>query len=151
MTLIQQVTERVRGEGGRMTGQRRLILEALENLSGHPTAEEIYARVRKEDAEINLSTVYRTLRWLEESGFVAPRWFEDDHRRERFDAAGSSDDHFHFRCRTCNQIIEFDDPNLEIVKQAFETQYLAEVENITLVLYGLCARCKIQPNQAQGA
>lgn len=128
-----------------MTGQRQLILEAVERHPNHPSAEEIYAHVRETDTEINLSTVYRTLRWLEENGFIASRWFEYDGRRERFDtapdpAAGAG--HFHFRCRACNQIIEFDEPILETVRQAFQKSSGAQVDAVNLTLYGLCAGCQ---------
>ncbi len=33
----------VRASGGRMTAQRRLILDVLNESGGHPTAEEIFA------------------------------------------------------------------------------------------------------------
>ncbi len=143
--LINQVVQKVRAEGGRMTAQRRVILEALVAHPGHPTADEIFASVRRVDPSINLSTVYRTLRWLEENGFVAPRWFEDDHRRERFDpltGTHTSGEHFHFRCRVCNRIIEFDEPLLAEVCAAFEQRSGARVESAALVLYGVCARCR---------
>ena len=47
ITMADQVAERLHVEGGRMTVQRRWVLEALEELPGHPSAEERYAHVRK--------------------------------------------------------------------------------------------------------
>ncbi|WP_322509213.1 Fur family transcriptional regulator [Anaerolinea sp.] len=145
-SLYQQVTLRLRDEGGRMTSQRRLILQALEELGGHPTAEEIYRHVSRQSPGINLSTVYRTLNWLEENGFIAPRWFEEERRRERFEPAvlTTSSRHptpFHFRCRSCNRILEFADPRMkEIVKQ-FERHTGAQVKDVELTFYGLCQAC----------
>jgi Fe2+ or Zn2+ uptake regulation protein len=142
-SLLQQVIEKVRAEGGRMTAQRRLILEALETGEDHPTAEEIYQRARASDDSLHLSTVYRTLRWLEEEGLVSPRWFEDERRQERFDPVGQdSGDHYHFRCRVCNSIVEFSEPLLDRIKQVYQEQFGGEVENASLTLYGVCESCK---------
>ena len=126
-----------------MTAQRRLILEALESSPDHPTAEEIYLRAREDDSSLHLSTVYRTLRWLEEEGLVSPRWFEDERRQERFDPVSSENsDHYHFRCRICNEIIEFPEPMIEMIKTTYETRYGGQVESATLTLYGICANCQ---------
>jgi Fe2+ or Zn2+ uptake regulation protein len=145
MTLVEQVTEKLRAEGGRMTAQRRLVLEALGNSPDHPTAEEIYTRAREMDTSLHLSTVYRTLRWLEEEGFVSPRWFEDERRQERFDPVSGDDrdrDHHHFRCRICNGIVEFPEPVIEEIKAAYENRFGGKVESATLTLYGICAECQ---------
>jgi len=138
--LVVQIQQQLSRSGGRMTAQRRLILEALEGLPGHPTAEEIYQHVVRRDPTLNLSTVYRTLRWLESIGVVAPRWFEDDRRQERFDRL--NDSHYHFRCRVCDRITEFADPQVEDVVASFIRQYGGRVESAALVLYGLCASCQ---------
>lgn len=143
VSLLQQVTDKLRAEGGRMTVQRRLILEILENSPDHPTAEEIYLRAREHDDTLHLSTVYRTLRWLEEEGFVSPRWFEDERRQERFDTGmDGSIDHYHFRCQVCNQIFEFSEPLVEQIKSAYMARCGGSVESATLILYGVCERCR---------
>lgn len=142
ISFLEQVTEKLHAEGGRMTSQRRLILDALASCPDHPTAEEIYVRARELDASLHLSTVYRTLRWLEEEGFVSPRWFEDEHRQERFDTVhNDSGDHYHFRCRVCNTIIEFPEPLVEAIKTAYQAHTGDRVESATLTLYGVCQRC----------
>ena len=144
LTMTDQVTRRLRAEGGRMTAQRRLVLSALERLPGHPTADEIYDSARREDPDINLSTVYRTLRWLEESGFVNPCWFAEESRAERFDAQSPNSlqpGHSHFVCRLCGEVIEFADPNLENIVASFQQANGGQVEETQLTLYGLCPVC----------
>lgn len=124
-----------------MTRQRRLILEALECLDCHPTAEELFEAVSEDDPALNLSTVYRTLRWLEQEGLVSARRFEEGHRQERFDPAMPSE-HFHFVCSQCQQVVEFDDPLLEVMKSRFAGERNAKVESASLVFYGVCERCQ---------
>lgn len=81
----------------RYSKQRELILETLKGLRSHPTAEEIYELVRKEDPDISLGTVYRNLNQLAVNDIVL-----------RITAAGVSDrfdypwtEHYHFRCTEC--------------------------------------------------
>jgi Fur family transcriptional regulator, ferric uptake regulator len=142
VSLVEQIKTRLRAEGGRMTSQRRLILETLEDSPDHPTAEEIFELARRTDHSLHLSTVYRTLRWLEEEGFVNPRWFEDERRQERFDTVSDQNrNHDHFRCRVCNTIIEFSEPLVDEIKAAYQNRFGGRVESATLTFYGICEHC----------
>ena len=138
--LIELATRRLHAQGGRMTEQRRMILEALDCLGCHPTAEQIFAVVSQRDPAINLSTVYRTLRWLEQEGLVSARRFDEKSRQERFDPALPVE-HHHFFCTGCETVIEFNDPKLSQVRALFERQNGARVEAFSVTLQGLCAEC----------
>jgi len=142
-SLSQIAIHQLRARGGRMTAQRQLILDILEELEGHPTAEDIYRTVRENDPTIHISTVYRTLHWLEEQGLVNPRLFQEDRRQLRFDQAGCLD-HHHFRCLVCNEIVEFAEPLVDQIKLSFEMESGAQVSNASLVLYGECSHCRDQ-------
>jgi len=146
-TLVTNVQERLLIQGGRMTGQRRLICESLEAYSGHPTAEEVYELVRPSDPSLNLSTVYRTLRWLEQEGLVSVRRFDTEGRRERFDPVHPSQ-HHHFLCSECKCVIEFDTPLIDKVSIEFETEYRAAVNSASLELYGLCKDCQEKQSES---
>lgn len=138
---MELATQRLQAQGGRMTWPRRLILEALECLSCHPTAEELFEVVRQRDPTINLSTVYRTLRWLETEGLVSTRRFEDRSRQDRFDPAHPTE-HFHFICRNCKEVFEFDSSLIRQAQAQFAQESGAMVESVSVVFYGLCARCR---------
>jgi Fe2+ or Zn2+ uptake regulation protein len=138
-TLVDEAIECLAAKGGRMTAQRRLILETLDNLSGHPTAEELYEQLRPKAPDLNLSTVYRTLRWLEKEGLVGTRWFGPD-RQDRFDLASPAE-HHHFVCTSCQQVIEFNSRGIERLKKQFEKDYGAEVDFASVTLYGQCPDC----------
>lgn len=124
-----------------MTTQRRLILETLGDMSSHPSAEELYSIVRQQYPDIHLSTVYRTLRWLEGEGLISSRWFEEERRQERFDPAIPVE-HHHFLCTHCRKVIEFDYPLVDDIARQFENDSNAQIDSITIVLYGLCKDCK---------
>ena len=142
--LIQETSKRLRLQGGRMTPQRRLILQILESLTSHPTAEELYNLAHQQDPTLNLSTVYRTLRWLEQENLVSTRVFREERRQERFDPAYPSE-HHHFMCTGCKTVIEFDTHLMEQITAQFESETAALVQTGTIVMYGLCPECLKQP------
>ena len=139
--LVNQAYERLRSQGGRMTNQRRLLLSILDSLGEHPTAEELLLIARKQDPDLNLSTVYRTLRWLEAEKLVSARLFAEERRQERFDAALPRE-HHHFMCTNCKNVIEFDTELLVDIKSQFQDSSGARVSTGSIVLYGLCPSCQ---------
>lgn len=145
-SLRKEAEKRLQAQGGRMTAQRRLIFECLDRMTGHPTAEELYSRVRSEDPKINLSTIYRTLRWLEQEGLISALIFDEDRRQERFDP-GRPTNHHHFVCTRCKAVTEFDDRLVDQAILNFEADYDVTVDSGTLILYGLCPECH---NLAEG-
>ncbi len=139
-SLVEEAIDLLHSQAGRMTEQRRVILETLESLDSHPSAEELHSIVKKQCPAIHLSTVYRTLRWLEQEGLISSRWFEEERRQERFDPALPVE-HHHFLCTQCSKVIEFDNVLVNTVVKRFEADFEAKIEATTFVLYGLCANC----------
>jgi Fe2+ or Zn2+ uptake regulation protein len=139
--LINVAQERLRAQGGRMTTQRHLIFSLLDSLGEHPTAEELLILAREQDPDLNLSTVYRTLRWLEAEKLVSSRVFAGERRQERFDAALPSE-HHHFMCTGCKSVIEFETGLFGTIKGQFQELNGAKVETGSIVLYGLCSNCR---------
>jgi Fe2+ or Zn2+ uptake regulation protein len=146
MTFVERLTDISHKRGERMTNQRRLILETIESMPGHPSAEELFVRVKKADPGVHLSTIYRTLRWLEELGVISHRHFADARNLDRFDADPRLD-HYHFRCRTCGRIFEFEQPLVEEIKTRFMAETHSEVVSAELILYGTCADCQAQTTE----
>jgi Fur family transcriptional regulator, ferric uptake regulator len=143
-SLVLRAANLLRTNSGRMTTQRRVILEVLEAVGGHPTAEEIYQAARQRDSSINPSTVYRTLNWLEQVGLVNPRSLamgRSDRRRERFDLKQPTE-HHHFVCTNCGRVSEFaSPPSLKHLKDKLAREQQSQVMWASITLYGLCARC----------
>ena len=138
--LLEETQIRIQAQGGRMTAQRRTIVEALQSMDSHPTAEELHVVVSAKDPSLHLSTVYRTLRWMEGEGLIYTRSFGDE-RQDRFDPAHPSE-HYHFKCNTCQNIQEFDSLLVNTIKAQFELHSGAHVDRGSVVLYGTCANCR---------
>ncbi|MGC8782465.1 MAG: Fur family transcriptional regulator [Anaerolineae bacterium] len=147
--LIARATALLRATGGRMTAQRRIILEAFDALAEHPTADEVYAFARARDARLNPSTVYRTLAWLENAGLVSHCHLDagpDGEHSERYDPV-TQVEHHHFICTGCGDVVEFVVPQIETIKAEYAAQHGVIVEKAALSLYGLCAQCRTQISQ----
>jgi Fe2+ or Zn2+ uptake regulation protein len=133
-----------------MTEQRRLILETLESLGGHPTAEEVHVAVQKRDPRLNPSTIYRTLAWLESAGLVSHCHLDAGpagEHSERYDPI-TPVEHHHFVCTMCGQVTEFEAPQLEAIKAEFAAEHNAAVEKAALTIYGVCVRCRVVQGEA---
>jgi Fur family ferric uptake transcriptional regulator len=53
-----------------MTRQRKVILEEIRKTDSHPTADELYQRVRQRLPHVSLGTIYRNLETLAASGLI---------------------------------------------------------------------------------
>ncbi|MGB9613798.1 MAG: Fur family transcriptional regulator, partial [Candidatus Margulisiibacteriota bacterium] len=100
----------------RESKQKRAIIEFLRSTKSHPTADQIYVKLKKQFPKLSLSTVYRNLNILRDQGRILELSFGSTF--DRFDATTTP--HPHFICQKCNQIYDFDLPpaiNLNKVAQ----------------------------------
>jgi len=86
----------------RITNQRQVILEELQSVKTHPTADELYALVRQRMPRISLATVYRNLEWMAANGLVQK--IEVGGRQKRYD--GTTAEHAHIRCIACGRVAD---------------------------------------------
>lgn len=71
----------LREAGLRVTQQRMTLLSALTDAADHPSADELFLRVKAVDDSLSLATVYRTLSALEEAGLIRKLSFENEPAR----------------------------------------------------------------------
>jgi Fur family peroxide stress response transcriptional regulator len=96
--------ERLHQAGLKATGPRMLILAALEHDLNHPTAEQLFDRLRQDYPSLSLSTVYQTLDAFLRAGLC--RRVTGAGERLRVD--GTPQDHDHAVCRVCGVIFDID-------------------------------------------
>ena len=121
-----------------MTKQRRVILEELRKLYSHPTADELYAIVRKRLPSISLGTVYRNLEILSESGMI--RKLELAGAAKRFD--GETVKHYHVRCKRCGSVADIHLEPLISIEQAAQRVTDYDILSHGLEFSGVCPKCK---------
>ncbi len=98
--------------GIRVSEQRRLILQVLEGVEGHPSAEEVHRRVSAIDSYVSLATVYRTLNVLADVGLLSRLQFGDG--RAHYEEADRGH-HEHLIDVDTGQVLEFCDDDIETV------------------------------------
>jgi Fe2+ or Zn2+ uptake regulation protein len=132
-------TRRLVTAGIRITRQRKLVLNILAQAGVHLSASEIYDRGRRQDSRLSLSTVYRTLSVLKETGVVRELHLDDEHHHYELDA---QDEHAHLVCLKCGQVIEVDSTAFaQAVMTAGETHGF-EIASAQVELSGYCADCR---------
>ena len=133
----QTLIERSAAKGLRMTGQRRVIADVLEEADDHPDVEELYARASAVDPKISLATVYRTVKLFEESGLLEKLEFGDG--RARYEDARRAH-HDHLIDMASGEVIEFVDPEIEALQEKIAERLGYELKGHRLELYGIRKR-----------
>jgi Fur family ferric uptake transcriptional regulator len=123
--------------GLRMTTQRRIILEELKKTDSHPTADDVYRRVRTRLPRISLGTVYRNLGLLAEGGLVQK--LDGGGGRSRFD--GDTADHYHCRCLICDRVIDLPGVTLPAIDRELKGKTSFRIVGHRLELVGYCPEC----------
>ena len=140
---------KMKGCGYRLTVPRQAILDVLSKTSKHLSAEDIYLAVHKIYPAIGLTTVYRTLELLVQTGMVFKFDFGD--RRARYELSEgpkSIGHHHHLVCTMCGRIIDytdFIDEEIELLKKTekgLSKKYNFKITNHLIQFYGLCEECQ---------
>jgi Fur family peroxide stress response transcriptional regulator len=134
---IQRAEKICRGLGIKLTHQRLEILRELAIAKDHPSAEDIYKRVKPRIPPISFDTVYRTLALFERSGIVARLHHLDD--RARYDPNTSR--HHHVVCIRCKKIMDFSWPILDKMDVPEETKGWGDIHGKYVELRGVCREC----------
>jgi Fur family peroxide stress response transcriptional regulator len=121
----------------RRSRQRDRILEILRGTKTHPTAEWVYARLRRESPHVSLGTVYRNLGQLVENGIVRRVGFGGTF--DRYEANVLP--HHHFVCERCGAVADLDVPVDASLTGKLGRAAGVRAERHEIRLYGTCARC----------
>lgn len=132
------VEDLIRRRGGRVTVQRRLVLEALSRARHHTTEEQIAEYVRARVPEIDVSTVYRNLEALEKVGAVTHTHL--DGRVTRWHRA-DVEAHGHLVCRECGREEEVPLSVLEPLARRLRTRSGFRADLAHSAVAGICAQC----------
>ena len=122
----------------RNTIQRTLVLEAVNALRCHATADEIYAYISKEHPTISRGTVYRNLNRLAESGYI--RKLEIPGESDRYDH--KCNNHYHIRCIVCKRIFDVDMDYMDDPGKGIRDRQGFDFRGYDLYFKGVCPQCQ---------
>ncbi len=131
---VPTLEEQCAQKGMRMTDQRRVIAQVMEQADDHPDVEELYRRASARDPRISLSTVYRTLNLFEESGLVTKHDFKDG--RARFEPI-PDEHHDHLIDIRSGKVIEFRNEEIEAIQELIAKRLGYKLVDHRLELYAV--------------
>lgn len=123
--------------------QRQIILEELQREKNHPSAQELYERVRHRLPKISLGTVYRNLEQMAANGLIQK--IEAAGGQRRFD--GDLGDHYHVRCLYCGRVEDAPLPMLSRLNQTFGKMSNYTILGHRLEFLGICPHCQDAANK----
>ncbi|MCI0520549.1 MAG: transcriptional repressor [Chloroflexi bacterium] len=130
----------LRAGGLRLTPQRALILQILKKDQMHLDAESIWQQARREDASLNLATVYRNIRTLVEAGLAQQSFLGEGQKRAFYEWVDKPE-HYHFACLRCGAVLELPGERLAAARQMVELEHGLRVLAVHLKLEGICREC----------
>ena len=116
-----------------MTDQRRVITRVLSESTDHPDVEMVYRRAAAIDGNISIATVYRTMRLLEEMQIIDRLDFGDG--RARFEEKPETH-HHHLIDLNSGECLEFQSPEIELLKERIAREHGYDLIGHRLELYG---------------
>ena len=124
----------------RYSKQRELVMQTVERLCDHPTAEEIYDKAAQECPNLSLGTVYRNLKLMELDGEIGLLEMPDG--PDRYDANPTP--HGHLLCDSCGDLADL--PVVGLIRD-IESAIGTEVRGYTLTIRYICPKCRAKNAQ----
>jgi Fur family peroxide stress response transcriptional regulator len=133
-TFARALGERLATSGFRFTSQRRHVYDVLLQKLDHPTAEDVFRRVRRKMPDISHATVYNCLDALVQCGLV--RKVQIERGATRF--CPNMEEHAHYCCDACGAVF---DVSLPAAKPAVPRPRGFKVDHYEIAVHGLCSDC----------
>lgn len=136
MKTPDELADRFRSQGLKVTPQRQAIFRILHDNEAHPTAESVHAEVIRDMPMVSLRTVYQTLNDLTAMGELGQ--IDVGTGSARFDPNLIS--HHHLVCDVCHRV---DDLVVDYPEVAVPAGSAAdfEVTRTEIVFRGHCVSC----------
>jgi len=126
--------------GGKRSSKREQILNVFLNQEGHLSAEELVARIQREDKRVSRATVYRTLQWMVDAGIASKVDFGDG--LARYERTYRHPRHYHLICNKCHRSFEFMSSDIEqFVDEVAASRGFSAAQSVVQI-HGVCDDCQ---------
>ena len=126
-------------QGLHMTNQRKVVLQCLLGAKTHLREDDVYRHARKTETGLGRTTVFRTLKLLEQCG-LADR-VEAVDGTPRFELKHDRPHHDHMVCVECGRITEFQSPEMELHQNQAIRDHGFEALWHRHEIFGRCRTC----------
>ncbi|CUH95280.1 hypothetical protein P22_1350 [Propionispora sp. 2/2-37] len=139
---ISVLKQRLNGKY-KLTQQRQMIFQILNSDENHHfSAEDIYEIIRRENPQIGLATIYRTLELLNTLDIVQQLDFGDG--RHRYEINGLHSFHYHVICESCGKVAEIKKDLFDKLAIPIDGMPGFSIHEYRLYVYGCCEECQPQ-------
>ena len=125
----------------RLTRQRRVILQVMDDAEQHLDVDQILERAQKMDAGVALVTVYRTIELLKKHGLIDELDLLHLRGDRHYYETHGPRDHIHVACLRCGKVREFESRLYEQLKQQIARDFRMKVTVSRTEVGGYCADC----------
>jgi Fe2+ or Zn2+ uptake regulation protein len=138
LNYLESSNELLQKRGYRLTPQRYIILQVLQEADGHLSIDQILESARKSYPYMNISTIYRTLELLRDVGLVREIHLPGEGMQfEIFEDQA----HQHLLCRGCHALIHLKADLLGNLAKQIEQLYHFYGVRLDLLVAGYCEKC----------
>ncbi len=137
MQTVEKLTDTLKNNRLKITPQRLMIFKVLENNTSHPSAEEIYKKVKKVYPSVSFTTIYKTLETLRDLGEIKELTIDKD--RKHYDPDMSV--HHHFICSECREIYDIHEDFTANIKLDASLRKDFSVSGFQISFFGVCNKC----------
>lgn len=122
----------------RTTIQKELVLDAVNHLHNHATADEVYEMIHSTYPHISKGTVYRNLNCLVEEGKI--RKLEIPDGPDRFDHICTP--HYHIHCCKCGRAFDVDMDVVSGLMDRVKDKHGFDFLDYDIIFKGICPDCR---------
>jgi Fur family ferric uptake transcriptional regulator len=137
------IKDSLRERGVRLTRQRRILLDLIDQSGSHLDAESLFKMAKEKDPKLNRVTVYRTLKLLKKGGLVDEldlmHYGGDQHYYE----TRLKQEHAHIICLRCGKVEEFFGEPLQKLRRQVEAHFGFEILLARTEIGGYCSHCQV--------
>ena len=136
---IEALEKFIREKGLRYTPQREEILNIFLSVEKHLSIDDLYRIVKKKNPDMGYTTVYRTMKLLEEAGLCSEIDFGDG--ISRFEHRYGHEHHDHLICVKCGGYTEVIKPRIERLQEKLAKEKQFTPLRHKLQIFGICGKC----------
>src|SRR6202011_1136121 len=125
----------------RLTRQRRVILQVMDDAEQHLDVDQIRERAQRIDPGVHLVTVYRTIDLLKKHGLIDELDLLHLRGDRHYYETHGPRDHIHVACLGCGQVREVESRLYEQLKEQIARDFRMKVTISRTEVGGYCEAC----------
>lgn len=127
----------VLGTDVRLTPHRRDVFQVLAESTDHPTASDVYDRVKDRSSGISLATVYNCLEHLTTHGLIKQVYLERGQSRY----CANLHEHVHFHCDACGKVVDAHPATPFDAAKYWNLPEGTKISRVDVAIHGTCPDC----------